>query len=128
MIEGSEHGGSGSEPMWWGLFAAGGMVAALITPAHILVQSILGALGLPVATARYARARRLMDNPLVRLYLFTVVTLPLFHWAHRFRFYVMDVGITGARQAIAVLCYGSAIVSTLRAARTLLLWPRRKEG
>jgi fumarate reductase subunit D len=121
----TEHGGSASEPMWWGLFAAGGMVAALLAPAHILLQGLLAGMGLPVATSRYARARSLSANPLVRVYLFVLVTLPLFHWAHRFRYYVMDVGIMGARQPIAIMCYGGAIVGTLRAARTLLRWPRQ---
>jgi fumarate reductase subunit D len=125
MAYAQDHEESATEPMWWGLFAAGGMVAALVTPAHLLVQSLLGALGLPVATSYYGRARNLTANPLVRAYLFLAVTLPLFHWAHRFRYYVMDLGITGARGPIAVLCYGTAIVETLRAARTLLWWPRR---
>src|SRR5579871_2081469 len=111
------------EPLWWSLFGAGGIVAAVLVPAHILVQNLLGQAGLPVATASYDRARRLSAHPLVRLYLFVLTTLPLFHWAHRFRYYLLDFGIMGARRPIAVLCYGSAIAGTLGAARTLLRLP-----
>lgn len=112
-----------TEPLWWGLFAAGGGLTALFAPAHILFQYLLGAGPLPVATASYERTRHLTTNPLVRLYLVALVSLSLFHWAHRFRYYVMDFGVLGARRLIAVLCYGSAIVGTLSAVRTLQRLP-----
>src|SRR5690348_12534239 len=121
----AKHTTNATEPMWWGLFAAGGMVAALLSPAHILLQNLLAGLGLPVATGRYERAYGLSANPLVRAYLFVMITFPLFHWAHRFRYYVMDLGLLGARRPIAILCYGSAIVGALSAARTLLRWPKQ---
>src|SRR5579875_619335 len=111
------------EPFWWSLFGAGGVVSALLVPAHILGQNLLGAAGAPVATERYERTARLASNPLVRAYLLALTALPLFHWAHRFRYYLMDFGITGARRPIARLCYGSAIVGAIAAARTLLRRP-----
>jgi fumarate reductase subunit D len=111
------------EPFWWSLFAAGGGLAAMVTPAHILLQSVLGALGLPVATSSYERTRRLAAHPVVRLYVLALTSLSLFHWAHRFRYYVMDLGVKGARGPIALLCYGSAVVGTLGAVRTLLRLP-----
>lgn len=112
-----------TEPLWWGLFAAGGGITALFLPAQILVQNLVGVGPLPAATASYARTRRLTANPLVRLYLAALVSLSLFHWAHRFRYYVMDFGVLGARRLIAMLCYGTAIIGTLKAARTLLRLP-----
>ena len=73
--------------------------------AHILVQNILGALG--AARRNVELRRRAPDGEsLVRLYLLVLTALPLFHWAHRFRYYVMDFGILGARRQIAILCYG----------------------
>lgn len=116
-----------TEPFWWGLFAAGGGIAAMMAPAHILAQGVLGALGLPVATARYGRARKLAGNPLVRLYLFALTVLPIFHFAHRFRYYLMDFGVMGARRPIALAFYGGAILSALGATRTLLTKPRQAE-
>lgn len=124
-MEHTHEGPDRVEPFWWSLFGAGGVVAALLVPAHVLTQNVLGALGVPVATARYGRARALSANPLVRLYLLALTALPLFHWAHRFRYYLMDLGVMGARRPIAVLCYGSAIAGTLGAARTLL-WGWKK--
>ena len=115
-----------SEPLWWGLFAAGGGIAAMFAPAHLALQNLLGGLGLPVATSSYTRTRGLTAHPLVRLYLFGLTALSLFHWAHRFRYYLMDFGIMGARRQIALLCYGSAVLGTLSAALTILRLPGRK--
>ncbi|HZS86599.1 MAG TPA: fumarate reductase subunit FrdD [Chloroflexota bacterium] len=114
------------EPLWWGLFAAGGGLTAMFTPAHILLQNVLGAIGLPVATSSYERTRRLAANPIVRLYLLALTSLSLFHWAHRFRYYLMDFGVSGGRRAIAAACYGSAILGTLGALVTLLRLPGGK--
>ena len=120
------YGDDKTEPLWWSLFAAGGGITALVAPAHILLQNLLGMSGVPVATSSYERTRTLTANPLVRAYVFALTALSLFHWAHRFRFYVMDFGVLGARRLIATLCYGSAIVGTLGAAFTMLRLPGRK--
>jgi fumarate reductase subunit D len=126
MTAGHDQGPDRTEPFWWGLFAAGGGLTALFAPAHILFQHLLGPTGIPAATSSYQRTRALTANPLVRLYLFALTSLSLFHWAHRFRYYVMDFGVMGARRFIAWLCYGSAIVGTLGAARTLIRLPGRE--
>ncbi|HEY8286981.1 MAG TPA: fumarate reductase subunit D [Chloroflexota bacterium] len=125
MTEGHDQGPDRAEPFWWGLFAAGGGLTALFAPAHILFQHLLGPIGFPAATSSYERARGLAANPLVRLYLLALTSLSFFHWAHRFRYYVMDFGVLGARRLIAVTCYGSAIFGTLGAARTLWRLPRK---
>ena len=117
-----------SESLWWSLFGAGGVVAALLTPAHVLLQNLLGAAGVPVATARYERARTLSANPLVRAYFFALTVLPLFHWAHRFRYVLIDLGVKGARRPIAALCYGTAIAGALGAAGTLVRLPGTEDG
>lgn len=113
------------EPFWWGLFAAGGGIAAMFAPMQILLQDLLGNASVPVATSSYRRARRLAANPLVRMYLFALTSLSLVHWAHRFRYYVMDLGVTGARRQIALVCYGTAIAGSLDAARIVLRLPGR---
>lgn len=120
-----ETGQDRAEPFWWGLFAVGGGMSALFTPAHILFQHLLDLEAVPAATSSYSRTRALLSNPLVRLYLFMLTSLSFFHWAHRFRYYVLDFGMTGARRLIAGLCYGSAIAGTLGAGRTLLRLPAR---
>jgi len=45
--------------------------------------------------------------------LFVLIALPLYHWAHRFRFVLEDLGLHGLRMPLAVLCYGSAILGTV---------------
>lgn len=109
------------EPLWWALFGAGGMVAAILLPIHILIFGILIPLGaLPPEAIGPARLERLVDNPIVKLYLLALIALPLFHWAHRFRYLVFDLGVHGGRMPIAVLCYGAAIVGSAIAVVVLL--------
>jgi fumarate reductase subunit D len=100
-----------NEPFWWGLFSAGGVVAALLMPITIFITSLGVALGWFSAD----HLRSLMVHPLGKLYLLLVISLPLFHFAHRFRFTLVDLGLKAASGLISVLCYGSAIVGTLAA-------------
>ncbi len=109
------------EPLWWGLFGAGGMLAAVLLPMHILISGLAIPLGLVPQEAYSAqRIANLLGNPLVKLYLLALISLPLFHWAHRFRYFLSDLGVHGGKMAIAVLCYGAAIVGTIVAAVVLL--------
>ncbi len=109
-----------NEPFWWSLFSAGGVVAALLVPIHILLTGIAWPLGmLPADALEFSRMQALLAHPLTRLYCFIFISLPLFHWAHRFRFTLVDLGLHGAAMLIAVLCYGAAIAGTIFAALTL---------
>jgi len=100
--------------VWWFLFAQGGVVAAILIPAHILVQGILGPLGIvPVADRHYDTWVRLVGNPIVKLYLLVLIALPFFHFAHRLRYLLVDLGVPAARSIPAqVVFYGGAIVVT----------------
>src|SRR5882724_10794820 len=99
-----------NEPIWWSLFSAGGVVAALLIPVHILLFGIAGPLGmLPAGALEFSRMQALLAHPLTRIYCLILISLPLFHWAHRFRFTLVDLGLHGAAMLIAVLCYGAAI-------------------
>ena len=110
-----------NEPIWWSLFSAGGVVAALFIPIHILLTGIAGPLGwLPAGALDYGKLADLVSHPIARLYCFILISLPLFHWAHRFRFTVVDLGVRGVDMLLAVMCYGAAIVGTLAAAG--ILW------
>ena len=108
------------EPLWWALFMAGAGVAAMFLPAHILVNGLLIPLGVVSREAEANWLATLVLNPIVRLYLLVLVALPLFHWAHRFRYFLFDLGLHGARMPLAVLCYGAAIVGTIWAIFTLI--------
>jgi|SRR5581483_5458986 len=115
---------SAAHALWWGLFATGGMVAAVLLPVHILLQGILGPMGvLPVVSNRYDTAAAAVANPLVKLYLFVLISLPFFHAAHRLRFLVFELGLRGGRMLVPILCYGAAILGMLAAALVLLTVP-----
>ncbi|MEA2641415.1 MAG: fumarate reductase subunit [Chloroflexota bacterium] len=109
------------EPLWWALFGAGGMVAALILPIMILIFGVFIPMGAPDPAAYSAfRLHNLLDNWIVKLFLLAVIALPLFHWAHRFRYVLFDLGVRGARMPIAVACYGLAILGTILTAVVLI--------
>ena len=61
----------------------------------------------------------LLENPVLKIYLFFLISLPLFHWAHRFRYVLMDMGLRSLKAPVAVLCYGGAWVGTALAALLL---------
>lgn len=100
------------EVFWWSLFSAGGVVSAFFFPATIIVTGLAVTLGWVTAEDLHA----LVQNPLVRLYLFVLISLPLFHAAHRLSHLTIDLGLAHARRPSAIVCYGAAIVGTLLAA------------
>ena len=111
-----------NEPIWWSLFSAGGMVAAMIFPILIIITGILVPFGLanddPLNFERIHTA--VTQNNYVKLIFFIVITLPLFHWAHRFRFTLVDVGLKSMSTLISILCYGGAIAGTIASA--IVFW------
>jgi fumarate reductase subunit D len=105
---------SRSEPVFWSLFSAGGIVAAFLYPVHIAILGIAFAAGwLPGDALSYDRVLRLVHNPLTKIYLGVLIALPLYHFAHRFRFTLHhQVGIHGWKRPIAIACYGMAVGGT----------------
>ena len=107
-------------PFLWLLFSAGGTVAALLFPAHLVLTGLAFPLGW-LEAPRYEFLHRLVMHPVIRLYLFVLISLPLFHWAHRFRYTLYDgLQLKHLTVLIAVLCYGAALLGTIMAA--YLLW------
>ncbi len=109
-----------NDAFWWSLFAAGGVVAAFLVPIHIVLTGITAPAGWVREAFEYHRVLALVSHPISRLYLFVLISLPLFHWAHRFRFIVIDLGLKGGRLPVAIACYGGAIVGTLLTAVVLV--------
>jgi fumarate reductase subunit D len=112
----------GKEPIFWSLFSAGGFVAAILLPVHVAILGIAFAAGwLPADALSYDRVLDLVRHPLAKLYLWGIVSLPLYHWAHRFRFAVHhQFGIHGWKRLVAVTCYGLAVLGTVATAVVLL--------
>ena len=77
------------EPLLWILFSAGGVIAAFLIPIHLLILGVAIPLNLLQAT-EYSSAIDMLKFPLVRLYLFVLCSVPLFHAAHRIRYTLYD--------------------------------------
>jgi fumarate reductase subunit D len=107
-------------PLFWTLFSVGGVVAAFLIPVHVFLFGLAFPLGW-IQPPTYERLLALARLPLVRLYLFILCSLPLFHWAHRFRYTLYDgLQVKHLNELIIVGTYGSAITGTLIAAYLLL--------
>jgi fumarate reductase subunit D len=100
---------------WWFMFSQGGLFAAVLIPVHILVQGILGPLGIvPVVDRHYDTWIGILGNPIVKLYLLVLISLPFFHFAHRLRYLLVDLGIPAAKGIpVQIVFYGGAVLVTL---------------
>jgi len=101
--------------VFWFLFSQGGVISALFLPVHVVVQGILGPLGIvPVVDQHYDTWVRVLGNPLVKLYILVLVMFSFFHFAHRLRYLLVDFGVHAARSVPAqAVFYGGAVVVTL---------------
>src|SRR5579864_6849700 len=109
-----------NDGFFWTLFSAGGVVSAFLLPIHVLLFGLIFPLGLLPAPS-YALLVGLASLPLVKIYLFVLCSLPLFHWAHRFRFTLYDgLQIKHITEVIFVFCYGTAVLGSALAA--FLIW------
>jgi fumarate reductase subunit D len=106
-----------NKPILWLPFAAGGLVAALITPVLILITGLLVPLG--VLHLPYEKLAAFAHNPIGKLILFGIVALPAWHAAHRLRMTAHDLGL-GSGLEIKATCYGLALAMIVAAAAALL--------
>lgn len=100
-----------NEPIFWSLFSAGGVVTAFLLPIHVLLFGILFPLG--AIELSYDRLAPIVTHPIGRIYLFVLISLSLFHAAHRLRFVLADLGLKPIARLLAVVCYGGALVGTI---------------
>ncbi len=107
-----------SEPFWWVFFSVGGVVAAFLVPVHLFLHGLAVPLGW--ISISHAQMLALAGQPLIKLYLFVLIALPLYHCFHRFRFILEDVGLHGFRAPVAILSYGGAMIGTV--ATLWVLW------
>ncbi len=107
-------------PLLWFVFSAGGTIAALLFPIHLFLTGLAFPLGL-IDPPGYEALRTLLAKPLTRLYVFILISLPLFHWAHRFRYTLYDgLQLKHLTALVAVLCYGAALLGSALAASLLM--------
>ncbi len=110
-----------AQPPLWLLFGAGGMLSALVGWMLVLITGIAAPLDLLSTRSllSYDNVLAFARNPLGKAFVFAVVSLFMWHAAHRIFHTLHDFGIrTGAVAWIA--CYGLSLVVTGVAAWRLL--------
>ena len=108
-------------PVFWLLFGAGGMLAALFGPMLVFITGIAVPLGwaLPADSLSYSRMLAFVQNAPAKGALFIVIALFAWHAAHRILHSLHDLGIhKGVLAKLA--CYGSAVAITLVVAVSLV--------
>lgn len=108
----------------WATFATTAVIAAVLVPAHILIQGVLAPLGLVPAFDRqpdtFAAA---LSNFLVKLYLLVLIGTSFYTAAHRLRYLVHEMGVHAGKGLLAILMYGLAAVGTFTAAYVIFTVP-----
>jgi fumarate reductase subunit D len=103
-----------NKPLVWGPFAAGGTLAAFLMPVLILL-TLLAALGWMPDILTYQGLHGFAASWFGKLALFGVVSLSLWHAAHRLRITFYDFGVR-ADTLVATVVYviaGAGTIATL---------------
>ena len=108
-------------PIFWGLFGAGGMLAALLGPMLVIITglAIPLAICLPVDTMSYAKMHAFAQNFFGKGFIFVVIALFLWHAAHRIFHSLHEIGIHGGFLG-KLVCYGGPLLATVISAVVLL--------
>lgn len=107
------------KPIIWSLFAAGGTVTAFLSPILVLIIGLAVPLGwIDAETFGYTQMQSLFGNPLIRLILFGVLFLSVWHAAHRMRITVHDFGMR-ADIIAATVFYTIALIASIMLAIAL---------
>jgi fumarate reductase subunit D len=111
-------------PVFWLLFGAGGMLAALTGPALVLITGIAvpSGVGLPPDFMAFDRVSAFAQHPLGKFVVPAIIILFVWHGAERIYLTLHDMHL-GSRRVLAWLCYGTAGMSTLVTIGTLLSIP-----
>jgi fumarate reductase subunit D len=94
------------------MFSAGGMVMAVLAPVLIVVTAYL----VPADKVKFGRLHAIFTNPLGRLGLLALAFVTFFHWAHRFRHSLIEMGLKRYARPIAVGSYLIAAAASAFAA------------
>lgn len=99
-----------NEPIWWGLFSAGGVCFAVFVPAAILFIALLVPIGiLPTETLSFEHSQSLLFSFGGLIFIGAIICLPLFHAMHRIRHGLHDLKL-GKDKVNKIAAYGSAIL------------------
>jgi len=107
-----------NKALFWSLFAAGGTVTAFVFPVLALIV-LMAASGSTPDIMSFEQMRGLLGNWLGKLVAFGIVSLALWHAAHRLRTALHGLGLR-ADGAVAFAGYGIALLGTIVVAFRLL--------
>ena len=108
--------------LWVG-FANAAVLCALVVPAHILVQGVLGPLGIvPSFDHQYSTFASAISDPLVKIYLLVVIAACFYLAGHRTRYVLHELGVHG-KLAVGAVMYGLAAAGTVLAGYLLFTLP-----
>jgi fumarate reductase subunit D len=107
-----------NKALFWSLFAAGGTVTAFVFPvlAYIVLR---GTYANPPEIMGFEQLHALLSHWLAKVVAFGVVSLGLWHAAHRLRTALHGIGLR-ADGALAPILYGVALVGTILSALFLV--------
>lgn len=108
-------------PIFWLLFGAGGMLAALFGVALVWVTGFDAAYGLIVPRSAFSHQSisAFLAHPLARFALVVLASLFAWHAVHRIYHSLHDLGIHGGVFA-KLICYGTALLITAISASVAL--------
>lgn len=104
------------EPIFWGLFSAGGMWAAIFAPVVIVIIAFMIPFG-DVATR--SAILKLIGTLVGKLFLFLMISLPIWCGLHRILHLLHDFNIHPKRGKL--LTYGLALAWTIHAGYILFI-------
>jgi fumarate reductase subunit D len=109
--------------MWLALITFAGITAFLV-PAHILIQGVLGPLGLvPSFDRRYESFAAALSNPLIKLYLFLLVVMTFYVLGHRARYFIAEAGVAKGKAFIATVVFVPVAIAVVIAGYLIFTTP-----
>ena len=104
------------EPVIWLLFGQGILIGTILLTGWILVIGLLLPLGVvPTEALSYERAHMLASNPIGRLVLLALISLPLWKGAHHLRSLSIDFGGGDRDTVVATALYAIATFGSVMA-------------
>ena len=101
-----------SKAIPWFLFAGGGTVTAFVLPAIVMVTGLFALFGAFSDALSYETMHAFIGNWFIKIIVFGILFLTLWHAAHRLRVVAHDFGIR-ADTGVAIVVYGLATIGTI---------------